>query len=280
MREDRIRTELGQFLRARRHQTDPAAAGLSTTGRRRTPGLRREEVSLLSGVSLTWYTWLEQGRDISPSAQVIHALARTLDLTDAEHEYVLRLAGHGHQTSADEDDPELPAHARRLLDAFGDTPAFAITQTWSIVGWNPAYAAFYPSIVTVPPQDRNLLWLVFTDPKLQTMLTNWAVDSRRFLAQFRADAGPHVHRQPVATLVSRLQEASEDFRSGWAEHDVEQFTSRERHFTHPAAGDMILEQHRLSLTDCPGLDLIAYTATPCTDSATRLALLRPTGPGR
>lgn len=273
---DQPRAELARFLRARRQQTDPAACGLTSTGRRRTPGLRREEVSLLSGVSLTWYTWLEQGRDIAPSAQVIDALARTLRLSEVEHHYVLGLAGHRHQRALHRDDDELPGHGQRLLAALGDSPAYAITPAWSIVGWNLAYEAFYPSIATTPPQDRNLLWLVFTDSQIRTLLTNWDVDSRRFLAQFRAEAGPRVHQPPISDLVARLEDASPDFRAGWDDHDVEQFTSRERRFTHPVVGDLVLEHHRLSLTDCPGLDLVVYTAAPSTDSGDKLALLHPT----
>lgn len=271
------RAELASFLRTRRQQSDPASAGLVSTGHRRTPGLRREEVSLLSGVSVTWYTWLEQGRDISPSAQVIGALARTLQLSDAEHQYVLRLAGHRHQPPSHEDDEQLPAHGQRLLAALGDSPAYAITPAWYIVGWNEAYEAFYPGIATVPDSDRNLLWLVFTDSRVRTMLPNWKVDSRRFLAQFRAEAGPRIHQPPVSGLLKRLQAANEDFKSAWAAHDVEQFTSRQRRFLHPLQGELLLEHHRLDLSDCPGLHLVVYTAVPGSGTRAKLAQLRPRG---
>ena len=157
--------ELASFLRpadSRSTRRPPAYSA----GRRRTPGLRRAEVSLLSGVSLTWYTWLEQARDISPSAQVIDALARTLQLSDAQHQCVLRRADHRHQPPSPEDDQQLPAHGQRLLAALGDSPAYAITPAWHIVGWNEAYEAFSPSIATVPDSERNLLWLVLTDSRV------------------------------------------------------------------------------------------------------------------
>jgi transcriptional regulator with XRE-family HTH domain len=271
---DEPRAELARFLRTKRHQARPGQAGLPSTGGRRTPGLRREELSLLSGVSVTWYTWLEQGRDIAPSRQVIDALCRTLELSAAEREYVLRLAGHPYQQPADEEPNTLPAHGQRLLDAMGDSPAYAITPGWSIVAWNPAYEAFYPNIATVVPEDRNLLWLVFTDRRLRTMLTDWDADSRRFLAQFRAETGHRVHQPAVTRLVARLQAVSQEFRNGWADHDVEQFISRERTFTHPTVGDLLLEHHRLSLSDCPGVNLIMYTASPDTGTAEKLARLR------
>lgn len=271
------RAELASFLRTRRQQTDPASAGLRSAGQRRTPGLRREEVSLLSGVSVTWYTWLEQGRDISPSVQVIDALARTLQLSHAEHQYVLRLAGHRHQPPSHEGDEQLPAHGQRLLAALGDSPAYAITPAWYIVGWNAAYEAFYPSIATVPDGERNLLWLVFTDTRVRAMLSNWEVDSRRFLAQFRSEAGPRVHQPPISDLLARLRTASREFQTGWDAHDIEQFTSRQRRFLHPVEGELLLEHHRLDLSDCPGLHLVVYTAVPGSGTDAKLARLHPRG---
>ncbi len=274
---DYARTELAHFLRTKRQQVSPSAVGLADRGRRRTPGLRREEVSLLSGVSLTWYTWLEQARDVSPSRQVVDALARTLRLTPAEHGYVLRLSGHPAPGGAEEAE-RLPPHAQQLLDALGASPAYAITPTWSIVGWNGAYESFYPGIDAVPPEDRNLLWLVFTDPQVQSMHADWAGDSRRFLAQFRAETGPRIHEPAVARLVERLSRASEDFRRGWANHGVEQFTARDRHFRHPVVGDLHLAHHRLSLADDPGVDLVVYTAVPGTGTAERLARMQRAAP--
>ena len=217
------RQELGEFLRSRRRQVDPSTAGLPAGGVRRTPGLRREEVALLSGVSHTWYTWLEQGRDIHPSRQVVDALARTLRLSAAEHEYVLRLTGHGAPAPSAGPD-RLPAHLQRLLDALGPSPAYAITASWAIVGWNDAYARFYPGVATADPGERNLLWLVFTDPAVRALLGDWETDSRRFLTQFRAEAGARLSDPEVVALVARLEAESEHFRSGWASRDVDRFS--------------------------------------------------------
>lgn len=268
------RSELADFLRTRRRHIDPEDAGLRVAGQRRTPGLRREEVSLLSGVSLTWYTWLEQARDIKPSQQVMDALARTLYMSTAEHEYVLRLTGHATARALDDSSVAMPPHGQRLLDALGISPAYATTRNWSIVGWNRAYEAFYPNVATTPAPDRNILWLVFTDPYVHHLLADWRTDSRRFLTQFRAEAGARVHEPAFVGLVQRLQEVSEHFRLGWASHDVDQFTSRERRFEHPRAGTLLLEHHRLSLSDCPDLHLVVYTAAPGTDTAEKLAGLQ------
>ncbi|TQN41781.1 helix-turn-helix protein [Blastococcus colisei] len=266
------RRELAEFLGSRRRQLAPGAVGLPAGGNRRTPGLRREEVALLAGVSHTWYTWLEQGRDIRPSRQVMDALARTLRLSPAEHEYLLRLSGHGGATSSGAVEA-MPAHLQRLLDALGSSPAYAITSGWSIVGWNSAYENLYPGVAAVPAADRNLLWVVFTDPAVRTLLGDWAGDSRRFLTQFRAEVGPRLADPEIVDLVTRLQAASPAFREGWASHDVDRFSSTERRFEHPVVGTLALEHHQLTPADAPGLQLVVYTAAAGSDSAVKLARL-------
>jgi transcriptional regulator with XRE-family HTH domain len=264
------RRELGDFLRARRGQLARAPLGLSDAPRGRTTGLRREEVSLMSGVSMTWYTWLEQGREMNPSRQVIDAVARTLALSPAEHTYVLGLAGYAGERPARTSD-RAPAHVQRLLDALDTSPAFAIEPDWHISGWNRAYAALYPNVGTVPDADRNLLYLVFTDPYVRELLPDWDVDSRRFLAEFRAEVGARLGDPAVAAVVDRLRSVSAEFRSGWDGHGVEGFASRERRFHHPMVGDMVLEHHRLAPSDHPGLHIVVYTAGR--DAATRLETL-------
>ncbi|MGY1697397.1 MULTISPECIES: helix-turn-helix transcriptional regulator [unclassified Geodermatophilus] len=266
------RRELAEFLRSRRRQVDPRAAGLPASGARRTPGLRREEVALLSGVSHTWYTWLEQGRDIHPSRQVVDALARTLRMSPAEHGYVLGLTGHG-GPAPDGTAGGMPGHVQRLLDALGPSPAYAITADWSIAGWNRAYERLYPGVARVPAAGRNLLWLVFTDPAVRALLGDWATDSRRFLAQFRAEVGPRLADPAVVDLVSRLEAASPHFRAGWASHDVDRFSSAERRFEHPEVGTLFLEHHQLAPADAPGLQVVVYTAAEGSRTAARLQVL-------
>ncbi|WP_233495727.1 helix-turn-helix transcriptional regulator [Geodermatophilus sp. TF02-6] len=270
------RRELAEFLRSRRRQVDPRAVGLPAGDARRTPGLRREEVALLSGVSHTWYTWLEQGRDIRPSRQVVDALARTLRMSPAEHEYLKDLAAPHHSQArggALQQGRGVPAHVQRLLDALGSSPAYAITASWSIVGWNRAYERLYPGVAAAAPADRNLLWLVFTDPAVRELLGDWVTDSRRFLTQFRAEVGPRLADPDVVDLVARLEAASPHFRAGWASHDVDRFSSRERRFEHPRVGTLLLEHHQLTPADTPGLQLVVYTAAAGSDTAARLARL-------
>lgn len=264
--------ELGAFLRARRARLVRAELGLPPVGRGRTTGLRREEVAYLSGVSVTWYTWLEQGREINPSRQVLDAIARTLRLSVVEHTYVLSLAGYSApQPQTTRIAEAAPPHVQRLLDALVGFPAYAVAPDWQITGWNAAYAALYPNVATLPAQDRNLLWLVFTDPYVRDLLPDWEVTSRRFLAEFRAEAGPRLGE--FSHLVNRLLQASADFRAGWESHGIEGFTSRERLFHHPVAGDLHLEHHRLVPSDHPDLHLVIYTPVQTTDTPARLAHL-------
>ena len=264
------RAELGDLLRARRAQLDRAELGFPPVARSRTRGLRREEVSALSGVSVTWYTWLEQGRDIRPSRQVLDAVARTLRLSTTEHAYVLSLAGYAPPARSSDTADRAPGHVQRLLDALPGSPAFALARDWGIAGWNRAYAALNPRITTLPADDRNLLCLVFTDAYVRALLPDWQTASRRFLAEFRAEAGPHLSDAGVTAVVERLNAVSAEFRAGWTNHDIEGFTSRERHFRHPVVGDLILEQHRLTPVDHPELHVVVYT--PVDDGRTPTAL--------
>lgn len=264
---DKRRSELADFLRARRGQLARSDLGLPPVGRRRTSGLRREEVAASSGVSVTWYTWLEQGRDIHPSRQVLDAVARTLRLTVAEHTYVLSLAGYSAPPPDTSPAVEAaPSHVQRLMDAMADYPAYAIAPDWRITGWNAAYAALYPNIATVPVNDRNLLWLVFTDPYVRTLLPDWEGTSDRFVAEFRAEAGPRLGDPAFAGLIDRLLGACDAFRARWERHDIQGFSSRERLFHHSRVGDLRLEHHRLAPSDHPGLHLVIYT--PVDDAVT------------
>jgi transcriptional regulator with XRE-family HTH domain len=267
----RQRTALGEFLRARREAAPRAELGFPAMPRLRTSGLRREEVAVLSGVSVTWYTWLEQGRDINPSKQVLDAVAGALRLSPAERDYVLTLGGYT-STSAVATGPT-PPHIQRFLDALAGYPAFAIGPTWRIAAWNQAYAALYPNIETTDEADRNLLWLVFMDPAIRELLPEWEIDSRRFLAEFRAEAGSRVGEPSYTELIERLLSGSEHFRVGWQTSSVERFASRERRFFHPGVGELALEHHQVAPVDAPEIQIVAYLPVPGSVAAQRLVQL-------
>lgn len=250
------REELGAFLAARRRAAPRGALGLPQTGRRVHTGLSREEVATLAGVSASWYTWLEQGRDINVSRQVLSAVSRVLRLTSAEAEYVYGLA------EREDDVPvirreRIPDHLQRLVDAL-DFPTFVVTTDWAIVGWNAAYAWLYPRIAELDAADRNLLWLVYTDPDLREMLPDWERDSRRFLAEFRAEAGVRLAGPGHRAVIDRLMAASADFRAHSAELEVQRFASRRRVFRHRSEGLVEFEHHRLVPSDAVDLHVVMY----------------------
>jgi transcriptional regulator with XRE-family HTH domain len=262
---------IGDFLKARRPQLVRADLGLPSIRRGKSIGLRREEVACLAGVSVTWYTWLEQGRDIAPSRQVLDALARTLRLTAPEHAYLLLLAGYSAPSPSIEPIPQSsPAHVQQLLEAFGGVPAYVIASHWGVSGWNPTYAALYPNVANVPAADRNLLWLLFTDPYLRELLSDWELTCRSNVAAFRAGAGTRISSPPFSDLVTRLLAVSEAFRIIWGSHHIDPLASRQRLFRHPIVGDLHLEQHSFTPSDHPDLHVVIYTPALASDACAQL----------
>jgi transcriptional regulator with XRE-family HTH domain len=274
-----VQKELGAFLRARRQQLVRADFDLPPIGRHRSVGLRREEIAYRANLSVTWYTWLEQGRSVNPSRQVLDALAMTMRLSAAEHEYLLSLAGYAPAPPAGSAPVEAPAALRRLLDALLPSPAFAVSPDWAIAAWNAAYEALYPPVATVGPADRNLLLAIFTDPSVRELLPDWDVTSRHFLAEYRAGAGQLLGQPAHVALVGRLLAGSPEFARAWAAHEVERFASRERRFRHPAAGELVFEHHRLIPSDQPDLHVVVYLADGDPATFGKMQALLAAGPG-
>lgn len=257
--------QLGEFLTARRRARGRADLGLPPGTRRSEIGLSREEVATLAGISVSWYTWLEQGRDINASRQVLGAVARVLQLTDAEVEYVIALAAPSHETASPEPQT-VPEHLLHLIQSI-PFPAFIVATDWSIVGWNDGYEWLYGPIATTSQVDRNLLRLVYTDPRLRDMLPDWERDSRSFLAEFRAESGVRLSSERHRAVVDALIEQSPDFRAQWAEHAVGRFKSRTRTFIHPEDGEFQFEHHRLVPSDAAELHVIMYVPVTQTSNA-------------
>ena len=254
--------QLGEFLTSKRRSQPRAALGLPPGTRRSETGLSREEVATLAGISVSWYTWLEQGRDINASHQVLAAVARVLQLTEPEADYVYALAAPDKAPlTAPADDA--PPHLLNLIRSF-TFPAFILTSDWSIVGWNSGYEWLYGSITTTPPEERNLLRIIYTDPRNRDLLPNWERDSRSFLAEFRAEAGVRLSSERHRALIDSLSTLSEDFRQQWAEQAVGRFTSRLRTFSHPTAGQLEFEHHSLTPSDAPELHVVIYAPVAAT----------------
>jgi transcriptional regulator with XRE-family HTH domain len=267
------RDELGAFLRARREALRPEDVGLPPGRGRRTPGLRREEIALLAGVSLTWYTWLEQGRPINASADVLAALARSLRLDDAERAHLMALAARGNGEPVPEVD-EAPDALVRLITSMEPAPAYVLGPRWEFLAWNQAQARLYPMIEKLEGDERNLLWVIFAEPAARALVADWPVQARRILAEFRAGTTALRGDARVAALVDRLRGASPEFAEWWAQQDVAGFQTRVRRYHHERAGDLAFEYQQLTPSEWPGLRVVCQLPLPGDDSAERLAAWR------
>ena len=256
---------LGSYLRDRRERLDPAALGLSTR-RRRTPGLRREEVAQRAQVSATWYTWLEQGRGGSPSADVLDRLARALMLTDVEREHLF-LLGLGRPPEARYLAAEgISPRLQRLLDALPFVPAFVKTSTWDLVGWNRAAAAIF-GYDALAPHERNILRRIFRDPASRAAQTDWHGVARFAVAAFRSDVMRAGARDAIASLVAELCAQSPEFEAMWNDHDVRSYGEGTKQLRHPTAGLLSLEYSAFAVDGRPDLGLVIYNPTTPEDAA-------------
>jgi transcriptional regulator with XRE-family HTH domain len=262
------RRELGAFLRSRRERMRPEDVGLVPSTRRRTPGLRREEVAQLAGVGITWYTWLEQGRDIHPSAQVLDAIARTLQFDAHEHAHLFTLAGVATTTIADQC-LGLCHTVQPLLDQLEPFPALVVNARLDLLAYNRMYASFFDALETIPIEDRNILWLAFTHPQWRTAIVDWEEISARMVAEYRAAMAEHIDEPAWKTLVARLHRASREFASLWERHDVQGVESRTKRARHPDVGLLRLEYTNLWLGQGLGTRIIAFTPA---DERTRTRL--------
>jgi transcriptional regulator with XRE-family HTH domain len=246
-----MNNELGEFIRRHRERVSPQSAGLPGGGRRRTPGLRREELAQLCGISPTWLTWLEQGRQVSASAAMLARLADVLHLSGAERTYLFSLAerldpqreahGHGGGTPG-----ELDAIVRAVR-----APAYVLDQQWDAVAWNANAAALFAGWLD-GGADRdgrrpNLLRFMFGHAAARSLIVDWPHRAQRLVAEFRADTGKHAGQEPLASLIAELARGSGEFRELWTLQDVLGREGGERRFQHPARGPLAFQQITLHL---------------------------------
>jgi transcriptional regulator with XRE-family HTH domain len=251
------RRDLAAFLRSRRDRLSPLDVGLTAGARRRTPGLRREEVAQLAGVGITWYTWFEQGRDIQVSASFLENLARALRLDSTEREHLFTLAHHRPPPIVPVVSEASPA-LQRMLDSLPN-PAHVKTSRWDLVAWNRPMAIVFGDFSKVPPERRNTLWLVFTDPKLRRILADWETDARRALARFRFDFGRSNNDPAFVQLIRELDEASPEFHRWWPQQDVDGFGEGLKRVVHSELGEIEFEHNAFAVENAQDLRLIMYT---------------------
>jgi len=255
---DGRRRELAGFLRSRRERIAPEQVGLPPASRRRTPGLRREEVAILAGVGVTWYTWLEQGRDINASPQVLDAVARTLLLDPHEREHLFRLADvpDGNEQA---ECRALPPTAQLLLDQLDPFPAYIRNARFDILAWNHTLDALLGPLGDVPFEERNSMWRMFMNPDCRGALLDWEQGARRMVAEYRAAMAEHVAEPAWKCLVSRLMKASPEFAELWERHEVASPENLTKRIVHREAGLLQLNYTHLWLGQRLGTQLTTYT---------------------
>ena len=257
-------SSLGAYLKNRRTKLDPASFGLSV-GRRRTQGLRREEVAQRANISATWYTWLEQGRGGRPSAAVLDRIARALTLTEVEREHLF-LLGLGrppkvHYRGSDAITPRL----QRLLDALTYSPAVVRTATWDVVAWNHAAACVLTDYGRLPPDQRNILRMIFCDPSIRAVQPEWDAVARFVVSVFRIDAARAGAEAEVAPLVEELCRSSPEFAAMWRDNDVQTHGDGVKQLRHPALGAIALEYSAFAVDGRPDLSLLVYNPATLAD---------------
>jgi transcriptional regulator with XRE-family HTH domain len=262
-------SELADLLRTRRAKLQPADVGLPAHGRRRTPGLRREEVAQLAGISTTYYTFLEQGRDVSPSRQILDALARALQLSRAERDHLYALV----DSAPDTRPPEvLVPGVHDLVQRLDPHPAYVSGRHWDVLAANRAACALWTDWTAKPPEERNILWWTFADPEARKILVEWEAEARAQLARFRAAAARHPDDPKYGELIDRLRGTEVD--RWWRDHDVAPLTSGRKLLWHKDLGRLDLELLVLQVADDPEQKVVTFRVDQA--DAERLAdLIRP-----
>lgn len=250
------RQAVATFVRERRSRLRPEDVGISAGPRRRTPGLRREEVAQLAGVGLTWYTWFEQGRDIRVSADFLERLCRAFRLTAAERSHLFTLSQHRPPPHAPHADARVPDAVRSILATLPD-PAYIMTMRWDVVAWNTSAAKAF-GFADTPAELRNILRLVFTAPDYRRLMMDWESAARRTLEKFRLDYARADGDPCFEALVASLCRQSTDFARWWPHQDVCGLGEGQKRLCHPDLGDVLYDHATFAVEGSPDLRLVIY----------------------
>jgi len=255
-----MHNKLGEFIRAHRERIKPQDVGLPAGGRRRTPGLRREELAQLCSVSPTWLTWLEQGRPVSASGKMLTKLADVLHLTAAERAYLFGLADKL-DPALDTEPGQPAAELKAIVEAIG-APAYILDRRWDAAAWNRPARELFTGWLDRHPDGAapNLLRFMFLEPAARALVIGWPDRAGRLVAEFRADCGKHADREPLASLIAELAHASREFRQLWNSQSVIEREGGSRGFRHPARGELMFEQVTFRLAARRDLKLVMLLA--------------------
>lgn len=248
------RRDLAEFLRSVRARVTPESVGLPAGGRRRTPGLRREEVAQLAGISVTWYTWMEQGREISVSPAVLARLASVLQLTRAERHYLFDLAESADPEPPRDDEAKLPNGLDACVQSIV-APAYILDRCWNVLARNPAMLDLFDGWPDRDPQP-NLLRYIFLDDAARQLVVDWETRAQRVIAEFRADVAAYADDAPVQALVGELTASSPMFAQGWTRRAVVEREGGLRVFNHPVHGVLRFQQFTFRLAIRPDCKLV------------------------
>lgn len=272
MTEKEQRSELANFLQIRRSRLLPEEVGLPHTTRRKTAGLRREEVAQLAGVGVTWYTWLEQGRDIHVSIQVLDGLARTLRLSAEEKTHLFLLAGQIPLQHSAPQQEHISPFLQKFLKHQGSNPAYIMGQRWDVLAWNQAACQVFTDFATIPVEERNIVRLIFTNEEYRRRCVDWEGVAQRILAQLRASSSQYRHDAQLNQLITELQQSSPEFACWWSRHEVQKRHEGQKEIRHPLIGLLVLEHNTFQIEDTLGLKMVVYLPA-CEETARKLEQL-------
>jgi transcriptional regulator with XRE-family HTH domain len=266
--------ELADFLRTRRARLRPQDIDFPSGPRRKTPGLRREEVAEKAGISVTWYAWLEQGREVNVSFRTVESIANALKLSPHERTHLFELANHYTPPGPYPIAQNVTDTVRRMLDQLGNMPAYVVDGNWNYVTWNEAATKVFTDFRKLPAGRCNLLWFTFHGEGARKLFRGWDAYAKCVLAQFRGD---YILRPSgevfLRDLVEELNDTDSDFCRWWAEHDVLKRSDWRKAIEHPVAGLLELDALSLEVPDAPGTRIMVYTPAPSTDTAERIEAL-------
>lgn len=267
------RHELAEFLRSRRARLTPEQVGIARGMRRRTPGLRREEVAMLAGISPEWYTWLEQGRQINVSLQLLESLARVLQLDTDERSHLFLLALRQPPPVDMYATPTISPTLQQFLDQLETSPTCVVDARLNTVAQNTAHRAVFGDYHTLPERERNLVWRIFTFPAARQYNEGWEKMAQVFLARFRASYGRFINDPWWTTQIAELNRVSPEFRELWARHDVLDASEGRKTFYHPLVGELVFDILWLQTIDASDLRLLIHTPRPHSDTVDKIKRL-------
>ena len=265
--------ELADFLRTRRAKILPSQIGLSSATRRRTPGLRREEVAQLAGIGVTWYTWLEQGRPIHVSTQVIESLAKVLLLDKQERIHLYLLANQPLPADITGYQGTVSPILQHVLDSLILCPSLITDQRWNVIAWNEAACSILGDFSKMNTRERNIVWAMFTDDKYKELFVDWTSHAKGLLGRFRLTCGQYIEDSWLAQFIDDLKMQSTEFNLWWPLHEIESNSEKYKQLNHPIAGLLDFEVSNFDVSDNSGLKLIVHTPVSGTNTATKMKLL-------